>query len=133
ELGIPEKIYGGLVEVLGRMERGELVHVPVNLLAGLIETPIRLPDAGFNMTYYETPAGVECGTACCICGWVALTVGMSAEEVRERANYDPALDDLFVPSAVSQPGALRSVRMHSITVEQAAEALRNYLTEGRAR
>jgi hypothetical protein len=111
DLGITENELSALITVLGMLERGELKHV--------IDYDLRKNQIGpltghFNMLEWNVSA--SCGTVCCIGGTAELIMG------REFENEPPELHKLFFPNINST--------YRNITVEQAAIALRSYLTTG---
>lgn len=112
DLKITDVEHAALVEVLNRLERGELRHVPMGYGA---RTPTA-PDA-FNMSHYH------CGTAHCIVGWARV--------------FHPEVfldEEAFVCSGVMQlacPSPRSNALYDAISTEQAAAALRNYLQTGR--
>jgi hypothetical protein len=109
KLGLSDRSYKAHIKVLGMLERGEMRHA-----AGPIPN-------GFNMT--DCGTFTECGSVACIGGWAAFFLGRkntisyvsSAKGARGRLYY-PRYD--------------HPVQARNITVEQAAIALRNYLTFG---
>lgn len=106
ELKIPEKLYGALLQVLGLLEREEI------------------PKSLFSMRHISGPRIVndeKCGTAGCIAGWCE-----AVSEGSYRYNRTPrALEMLFYPNHVPNEVAYGATR------EQAAFALRTYLTTGK--
>ena len=122
ELKITAPQHAALIKVLHMLERGELKHV-------IGSDPNYQPtDVGFNMEYwqgaYSEDGELRCGTVCCIGGWV---------ETISRVRLDGAVDRqdglfrLFYPGYDLEP---HLVEYSTITVEQAAHALSNYLTTG---
>lgn len=114
ELGIPEDQVSALQKTLVLLETGRLKHAPYsNTLVGR-----GAPFTGhFNMAGWHR--SVDCGTACCI-GGTAELVGSVVFDIIGRP---AALKKLFYPDG----------RMDTITPDQAATALRSYLTTGDAR
>lgn len=108
DLGITEAKVGALIKVLGRLERGELNH------SFEINTP-----TGFNMANYFATA--ECGTIGCIAGWADSI--LPEREHFMGVPWKDKLAELF--HGGENP--------RSVTPEQAAIALRSYLTTGEAR
>lgn len=116
DLGIRDAELASLVAVLGMLERGELEH----------EQHYRSttePGVTFNMATWHREH--DCGTVCCIGGAAQIISGaewdVAAITDRGRAM---ALAQLFYPIGYD---------MALITTEQAAQALRSYLTTGNAR
>jgi len=119
DLGISEEHKSALEKTLVLMETGRIRHVPIQdyeehaayLAKGF---------SGFNML--EWAYSSACGTVACIGGTAELVgnvdfdTGMSPEGLRQ----------LFYPDYENE-----EEEYNEITVEQAARALRNYLTTGR--
>lgn len=106
DLRITDAEFSSLLWVLGMLERGELVHD--------FELDAKMPN-GFNMATVMSKK--SCGSVGCIYGW-ARTLAVWSTTV--TSHYD--LMALFCPS-----------KQRSITPEQAAIALRSYLTTGKPR
>lgn len=129
DIGINEIEFEALRTVLGMLERGELVHGKYPM-ASMFRRPNE-----FNMgaTLDETSA---CGSIGCICGWAHVVSGHQAfadffnykgDDTSEIINAMPVnLRRLFRFGA--QLGALADIQP-----EQAARAIRNYLTIGDAK
>lgn len=107
ELGISERLWRALTIELGMLERGE----------------IRADQ--FNMQKWRT----ECGTVCCLGGW-AEQIANVEEGTFKIGNRDTCIsddfrgiDELFAPFGWTKMQA---------TPDQAATALRSYLTTGNA-
>jgi hypothetical protein len=114
DLGISETEFDALAKVLGMLERGEVKHVPAGTRG----------DDGFNMTYYG-----HCGTTQCIAGWADAIAdtrlcGKHAYELPEQ------LDVLLWGPGYS---INTDITNNDVSVDQAAIALRNYLTHGEPR
>lgn len=111
QLDLTQEQRDALMKVLGMLERGEIQHRAVTVarhrdhVGGL---------RYFNMTEWS------CGTVACIGGWAEHVGGVSM-----HYNRNIELHMLFFPHAIPRPWG-------AITTEQAAAALRNYLTTGRA-
>jgi hypothetical protein len=121
DLGLADEEQAALVALLGMLERGELHHVPLSDVSTLGDIPENFT-GGFNMEYWavDTP---NCGSVCCIGGSAEMIGGLRHDQLFNKMDALPALDDLFMPDA----------DMDAITPAQAAMALRNYLTTGQAR
>lgn len=126
ELQISNAEYNALVHILGMMERGELKHHHVGYYQKLVGPPPKFSGL-FNMCHVKTVT--SCGTVACILGAAQLLFGddLFAEQWCnwKYQGTKSAVSQLFVPEA-------RSDYWLDITVEQAATALRNYLTTGEA-
>lgn len=85
----------------------------------------------FNMGWWELLAA--CGTICCIGGTAELIGDLKPDELDKATYYNPALKNLFYPFYPGKGGLRISVEMQHITPDQAATALRSYLTTGDAR
>ena len=111
-LGLSTKEHAALIGVLGMLERGELRHVSAEDDGDSV---------GFNMGTFA------CGSVHCIGGWADRLYGTDfrfLSLLRDEQNL--RLYELLF-------GAFQSeVELEDITVAQAAEALRNYLTTGNA-
>lgn len=128
DLRITAAEFGGLIQVLGMLERDEVKHVPVeDTMFKNGDLPVLTKDFLFNMDNIYTVAA--CGTAACIAGTSDLFCGTKfmAEDFCLRDNLPEQLLQLFCPNTYG------NVRWADITTEQAATALRNYLTNGEPR
>lgn len=105
ELGITDQLHTALITVLGMMERGEIkAH-------------------SFNMAEW-------CGTACCMYGWARRVDNTLPDDAEECELHKDEKDhgvyyQLFVPLGTA-------TELRRITVEKGAQALRAYLTVGKA-
>jgi hypothetical protein len=112
DLGITEPEQSALIKVLGMLERGDLVDVNAHTRC----------TNGFNMG----TQGHGCGTPACIGGWVAILLDLN------QMDYV----DQFLPSRRANDGLkelyYRDIAMNA-KADQAATALRSYLTTGDAR
>lgn len=118
ELLLSEEEHAALVKVLGMMERGELTLVPYEEVVKGSERFVTWPPGEkftghFHMAVWNVKH--ECGTVCCIGGTAELVGGV------KFGTRDARLNDLFYPS-----------RTYDRTVDEAAHALRTYLTTGNA-
>lgn len=118
-LELTDKQHAGLIKVLGMLERDELIHDP---------DLTRKASNGFCMDYWRTPSHHrDCGTVMCIGGW-AETIGgshfFSITAAQERLFYPLIERDL--------PPNVTSALYRTTTTQQAATALRNFLTTGEA-
>ncbi len=114
-LGLTDKQHAALIATLHALDRGELAH-----------GDHRRPTApnGFNMDRLRTLT--DCGTVACLKGWAEhFAVDY---ELFGFAMGRP-LRDLFMYVSQERPETLAWKRA-SVTPEQAAHALRNYLTTG---
>lgn len=111
-LGIPEPHRQALMKTLVLLETGKLKRA--RLGDGTVDP--NAPFTGhFNMAEWKIVN--ECGTVCCIGGTAELIGGVVFDFERNWC-----LEDLFYPDTA----------LYSITVPQAARALRSYLTTGEA-
>ena len=120
DLGLDDKMYEAHIKVLGMLERGDLRHE--ELKSGLIGS-----GEMFNMSWPKVE--LECGTVACIGGWVAILAKEDPEDWVSSRHRSEQLHRLYYPPIMSTGVGLYS----KITVEQAAIALRNFLTFGEAR
>ena len=118
ELGIKQEELGALIKVLGMLERSELTYAPYDTRKRGAAT------AGFtghfNMNAWHLPA--ECGTIACIGGTAELVGGFYFD-----LEVGSDLYCLFYPSR-----EVWNCKYEEITIDQAARALRSYLTTGKA-
>lgn len=112
DLKITKQGHAALIQVLGMLERGELIFVPKGAR--------RIPN-GFNMqTIWDEE---ECGSVGCIKGW-CQQVAQDEKLFGGELGLGPrALNELFMYC---------DCRRGTVTVDQAACALRNYLALGEA-
>ena len=106
ELKISVAEQAALIKVLGMLERGELKHSRDSNVKG---------DFLFNMG----TQGCGCGTPACIGGWVAHLLGENQMAYVDKQMDNGPLNDLYW-------GRMSDY----ITVDQAATALRSFLTVG---
>jgi len=128
DLGIKEVEFDALQTVLGMLERGELIYGKTPLAK-----QFRLPNE-FNMAVVLDES--DCGSIGCLCGWAHIVsgrqafaelIGRSWENEYEVIQAVPAnLRRLFRFGAIA--GSL-----YDIKPEQAAVALRSFLTTGEPR
>ena len=112
DLGVTERTRDVLIKLLGMMERGELVHCTLDVERG---------DNLFNMDVWG-----DCGTPQCIGGWMR-TLGADLRHTRDGST----LYDLFYPNSEARHSPW--IDYERITVAQAAQATRNYLSSGAPR
>lgn len=117
-LGISEKEQAALVATLHAIDRGELAHDNPN-------RPSR-PN-GFNMSRLHVHT--ECGTVACLKGWACH---FALDDIFPCEYLTEPLLDLFMYERVDIPRSLNWNRA-AVTTDQAAHALRNYLTTGAPR
>lgn len=118
-LGLNEMQHRALVLTLNALERGELKFVDINPYVG--NSVKRGKFTGkFNMGIWN------CGSVCCIAGAAELLGNLDLCELDVVANETENLHKLFYP-------LLTKVPRRKITVAQAAQALRSYLTCGEPR
>lgn len=132
ELGLATPEHQALITVLGMMERKELRHVAVTRYLPSVPIVDRQPGL-FNMAHWS--AETSCGTVCCIKGTAEIVLGRPFYMRGLAREYYKPLWELFIPGwplPLTPQGKKYFDLKNSITVEQAAHALRNYLTLGRA-
>jgi hypothetical protein len=122
DLGIPESHLSALMKTLVLLETGKLRHVPSSCdgdKAGAFS-------GQFNMCNWSAESG--CGTIACIGGTAELIGDVSFGIIYNSTNslITDGLRDLFLPP-------FSGVKWNKITTDQAATALRSYLTTGDAR
>lgn len=125
DLGIQDKWFEALLKLLGMLERGELRHTSTVKLKPLCDDRVR-PEVGlFNMNRWSV--AFECGTVCCLGGTAEAIGGFRFGRMPEK------LVHLFHPGQESHKVLHRAGGYETITMEQAAIALRNYLSSGEPR
>ena len=112
ELGIAISELDAFRQLLGMLERGELVHADPRCPA--------VPN-GFNMSSAEVLS--NCGLTACLYGLVKRLSGRWMTEFSANSN----LEELFCPWSIVGERTLSK-----ITPQEAALALRNFLTLGEA-
>lgn len=120
DLRLPQWEFDALVKVLGMLVRGELQH----------KRSIYAEDGDSKMVFNMLTTGTKtsCGTAACLGGWARILAGKRtphSSTLERQADLIPGLHDLYFPSGTNC--------YSEITTDQAAVALRNYLTTGEAR
>lgn len=129
ELGIKDAEFMALAKLCGMLERGELEHVEIKDQTAFYDMKLPIPTeptTGFNMgNIYLVD---DCKTAACIAGSCDLFFGTKfAPDGDSNDDWPSKLRELFCP-----PG-MDDEEWGSITVAQAACALRSYLTTGEPR
>jgi hypothetical protein len=124
DLGITEPQKNALMKTLVLLETGKLTHVPDKEIKGDMPKGKRTFSGMFNMGAWSGADAHRCGTICCIGGTAELIGNVTFGGGFGRGIESPALKGLFYPSIDS---------WDSITTEEAATALRSYLTTGDAR
>jgi hypothetical protein len=112
-LGISPAARTALIKVLGMLERDELHHC---------RRGDDIRPNGFNLANHRVE--LTCGTVACIAGWADIVGRPYRLDLLRQAARKPALARLFAPEDFS---------WHAVTPDQAACALRNYLTIGDSR
>lgn len=117
DLGLDDKQYAALVGVLGMLERGEVLWSDYR----------ERQDKGlrFNMSDFEY--GHRCGTVCCIGG---LADHVFHTDLGDRAVMMADGNPLSQLFFVEDESGDNIHALYDIKTEQAAQALRNYLTTG---
>lgn len=120
QLGITEKELAALIDVLGRLERGELRHIRGKPKRRWLRSPCQ---AGFNMSYFGPPVGHEQpnrDVVCCIGGWCDRLHGTNFYV----AWWEDALPRQLLYVFTGPPDVDR------VTPAEAANTLRHYLSTG---
>jgi hypothetical protein len=116
DLMISNELHRTLITVLGMLERDELKHTIVN--EGFADVDPRNGTIGlFNMAWWGV-ADDNCGTVMCIGGTCEAILRRQLTHAEDGTQW---CHSLFYP-------AVRN--MDAVTVAQAAQATRNYLTDG---
>lgn len=130
DLRISDAEWNALRGVLAMLERGELQHAVIDYNK-VYERKPRNPNKMFNMGLAF--AHTRCGTAACIAGSCDLFFDTNFTRFHEgfggniiSKGRTAALMDLFCPVEIDAND------WDNISVEQAATALRSYLTTGEA-
>lgn len=125
ELYLNEKQYQALIKTLKMLETKKLKHIDLNdfEILSLSEEQVGLV---FNMNRWNCTE--SCGTVCCIGGSAEIIGNLEKGELdslSDKLHYDSKgeLYQLFFPG-----GTNNKYVWSKITTEQAAQALRNYLT-----
>jgi hypothetical protein len=127
ELGITERVYTGALKVLGMLERGEVEHADHSSLRCLTHAGSS-PQRPFRFNMGEWIADTDCGTVCCIGGAIDMVTGGIMRGTDEEAMWDL----LYVTDNCGVWGEMKAGgHINQITVPQAAQALRNFLTTGK--
>ncbi len=122
DLRISDGDLAGLIKTLGMLERDEVRHVAVPNTWKIQHNPT--PDMLFNMGNIYLVVG--CKTAACIAGTADLFCGTEfVVDEKLRSGLPEELHKLFCPPISEDDWG-------TITVEEAARAIRSYLTTGEA-
>lgn len=132
ELGISQQAIEALQKVLVLFETEKVRYIPEDeyQLRGYPDMPYAVDSSNpnsakilFNMSSWSSPR--DCGTVCCIGGTAALISGIDFNALVHSRNgiskEIQSLYRLFYPDCSGYD---------DVTVDQAAQALRNYLTTG---
>ena len=117
-LGISDREHAALVKVLGMLEREELKHVEW-----------ACSTFGFNMELISVHN--ECGTMACLMGWAQIIGGADLFDM-ETVGPNQCLLDLFLFIGKKRSKFINNIDRREVKPAQAAIALRNYLTRGKA-
>lgn len=116
ELGITPSEHNALVLTLDALERGEIQHVYCNEEISSTGRS-QLFTGHFNMLHWSEKFP-ECGTIACLGGTAEMLGNLPSGTLMNQE-----LDDLFFPEIDTD--------YNVITVDQAAQVLRHYLTTGK--
>ena len=132
DLKMSRKVHAAHIAVLRMLERREVIHVAdPHVDGGALFGPgaIVPMNRGFHMAV--VCADSWCGTTCCIGGWV-MVVASNKLDSAKRTFF--CLDTLITSKAQrSLYYPPEEYEMHKIGVQEAAQALRNFLTHGEPR
>jgi hypothetical protein len=120
DLDITQAQLSALIKTLVLLETGKLKHVPAS------SDSDRIPNFSGHFNMCNWAANHDCGTIACIGGTAEMVGEVSFGHIYNLHNINRKLSELFLPP-------FNSKMWHSITTEQAATALRSYLTIGDAR
>lgn len=126
DLGLTDAQHAALCKTLVLMETGKLEYAPLNEDIGCIQREFT---GHFNMATWNVKH--SCGTVCCIGGTAELIGNLVYGSLHEHSlkllkAQERGLYHLF-------HGYWGNKSLADITVPEAAQALRNYLTYGDAR
>lgn len=121
DLRISEEQRRALELTLSALERGELRHVTYDPLQAAVADDVPFT-AHFNMNAWRCVA--DCGTVCCIGGTAEFLGNLPLHSFDRATEKNRALSNLFFPPIHG---------WDEITADQAATALRSYLTTGDAK
>ena len=121
DLKLPGAEYQALITTLGMMERGEIRYVDVDI-HDLVDDEVGAFSGLFNLAQWA--GNFSCGTVACIGGTAELVGNLKPNQINNRCEYMKELDELCYPKG--------EINYENVTVEQAAKALRSYLTTGKA-
>lgn len=125
DLKVTEAQKAALSKTLVMLETGKLKFFdrdsPISYLDTAFED--RRFSGQFNMASWSLPH--TCGTVCCIGGTAEMVGGLPVYSLDTASEQNEKLDALFYPKNISH--------YQNITPDQAATALRSYLTTGDAR
>ncbi len=122
DLGLTDNQRDALALTLGMLERGELIHVvPSDLSPDYVDVDDNFT-GHFNMDSWNLTYR-ECGTVCCIGGAAEIVGKLPDDSLWDACDTNEPLYRLFFPNHCTE-------NFESITMAQAACALRNYLTTG---
>ena len=128
QLGISDEQRDALILTLDFMEAGKMKHVmtgETNIIGyELVDDPDEFKGS-FNMDFWNV-TDKDCGTVCCIGGTAEILGNVNFRKFTKNMPHNLHL--LFFPD--DELDFLTLDWMRDITVEQAAHALRNYLTIG---
>jgi len=119
DLGLTDLQYDALRQTLVAMETGLVEHVKVDQMKTRRAGTVRGVIGKFNMAFWR--ANMRCGTVACLGGTAEMISGTKPGTLFGSLT-SPALHELFHPSG--------GFEWENISVDQAARALRNYLTTG---
>lgn len=114
-------------ELLSPEELSALKTVRCWLASGAPKYAPSILDAPLTFSMATACRKVNCGTACCIGGAMALILGHDPDDY--VSNAEGALGDLFFGGARPDPEFLHR-DLRAITVEQALMAVDNFLASG---
>ena len=120
DLDLTEPQRDALIKTLGFMECGKIKHVSLDEVAFSDDSQEAVFSGLFNLSAW-IDSDYRCGTVGCIGGTAELISGVSFEGWENKWR----LQQLFSPSTLID-------HFDSVTVEQAARALRGFLTSGTA-
>lgn len=124
ELDLSQEVFDALVSALNILERGEIEHIPRGDWRCASKRFAGKHPRKFNMGAWDTPT--SCGMVGCIGG---LVEAISKVKLRTKYSSPTALVPLGLQE-LCYPDL--SYSYDDITVEQAATALRQYLSTGEA-
>jgi hypothetical protein len=121
DLGLTDQEHSALITTLGMMERGEIKFFDVRMDDALDRRGKEFSGL-FNLSMWADE--FSCETVACIGGTAELVGKLPRDSINDKCDILSDLYELCYPKG--------NIEYEKVTVEQAAKALRSYLTTGKA-